>query len=119
MFSKCELPIENLRKEAAQMLSEYFRQEESSIPPDFLQHVRFVKQYTNSGGPFRGRGMIVMQAFWKFEMDAFIMQAFDDEDPEKKPFDVAAVFAAGRFWAIVKWACEITMEELPQEDLES
>lgn len=120
MFSKCERSIEELRKEAADRLTEYFRLDgldDSPITPDFPAHWRFAKTYPNSCGPFK-RGL-AMHAFWKFEMDAFVMQAFDDKDLGQAPFEVAAVFAAGRFWAIVKWTCEITMEELPQEDLES
>lgn len=107
MFSKCNRSIDELRAEAAEKFKEAFGQE---IPPDSMHHSRFVKLYSNSCGPFRGG--LAMQAMWKFEMDAFIIVASSDEQPTEY-FECAAVFAAGRFWAIVKWTQVTTMEEIP------
>ena len=55
-----------------------------------LEHVRFVKTFSDSSGPFDGGavGGMVMNAFWKFEVDCF--KLLND--------NLYVVYAGGKLW---------------------
>lgn len=96
MFTRCCRTLESLRREALSILVERHLDE---IDVDTLsdvqvlnklEHVRFVKQFPDSSGPFKG-GMC-MHAFWKFEVDCFKLEHDD----------LYVVYAGGRLWGFGK-----------------
>ena len=93
MFTHCCRSLESLRRESLQILHERHLEEIDVLSDaqiiNRLEHVRFVKIFPDSSGPFRvGSGGAVMHAFWKFEIDCF--KLLDD--------DVYVVYAGGRLW---------------------
>ena len=102
MYSQCLRPWGEMRDEARRELSSFVGE---FVTERDVKHVRWEKQYPSSAGPFRGR--IACQAFWWFDMDAFVCDVTEDGGEASQ---IAAVFAAGRFWSIVQWSMKIDME---------
>lgn len=96
MFTRCCRSLESLRREALSILVERHLEEldvDALTDQDILnrlEHVRFVKTFPDSGGPFKdgSSGGMVMCAFWKFEIDCF--KLLHD--------NLYVVYAGGKLW---------------------
>ena len=97
MFNRCCRSLESLRRESLSILSERFIEDinidslsDDSVL-DMLEHVRFVKIFSNSSGPFvdpNGGMCLSLQSFWKFEIDCF--KLVNDS--------LYVVYAGGKLW---------------------
>lgn len=95
MFTRCCRSLESLRRESFHILYERHLEEldvdvmSDAYILDRLEHVRFVKTFSDSNGPFKGgHGNVCFHAFWRFEIDCF--KLLHD--------NLYVVYAGGKLW---------------------
>ena len=95
MFTRCCRSLESLRRESLKILSERHLEDidvdalTDTVILDDLEHVRFVKTFSDSSGPFKGGcGEMCLNAFWRFEIDCF--KLLHD--------NLYVVYAGGKLW---------------------